>query len=385
MTTVLAASAAQPRTVPPVARVLQVVLRMTPGGTEHLVLEICKRVRHEFEVTVCCLDDEGEWAADLRAEGIEVIALRRQPGFRPGVGRRIAALAAERNIELLHCHQYSPFVYGWIASQLNRRLRVVYTEHGRLSDAPPSWKRQLVNPVLSRFNGEIVAVSHELRDYMVASRFAAGRVGVIHNGIEPGSAPSFADRVRARRALGLDDTAFVVMAVARLDPVKDFPTLIDAFAIVRAQMPRARLVIVGDGPERARLEQCAARPDVAGAVDVVGFRAGVRQLLPAADLYVSSSISEGISLTILEAMAAKVAVVATAVGGTPEVLPTAADGGILVPSRDAAGLAAAIASLERDTAGRAAIAAAGRRRLESAFTIDRMVGDYMRAYRRLLG
>src|SRR5262249_25640186 len=150
--------------------------------------------------------------------------------------------------------------------------------------------------------------------------------------------------------------------------VKDFPTLIDAFAIVRAQLPRARLVIVGDGPERARLDACAARPDVAGSVDVVGFRSGVRQLMPAADLYVSSSISEGISITILEAMAAGVAVVATAVGGTPEVLPTAADGGILVPSRDAAALAAAIVSLARDPATRAAIAAAGRRRLESAFT-----------------
>ncbi|HXI32084.1 MAG TPA: glycosyltransferase [Vicinamibacterales bacterium] len=386
MTTVLKPARAASRADSlPTARVLQVVLRMTPGGTEHLVLEICKRIRHEFEVTVCCLDDEGEWATDLRAEGIDVVALRRQPGFRPGVGRQIAALAAERRIDLLHCHQYSPFVYGWIASQLNRRLKVVYTEHGRLSDAPPSWKRRMVNPILSRFRGEIVAVSHELRDYMLDSRFAASRVGVIHNGIEPGTAPTFADRLRARHVLGLDEAAFVVMAVARLDPVKDFPTLIDAFAIVRAQLPRARLVIVGDGPERARLEACAARPDVAGSVDIIGYRAGVRQLLPAADLYVSSSISEGISITILEAMAARVAVVATAVGGTPEVLPSEAAGGVLVPSRDAAQLASAIISLERDTATRAAIAAAGRRRLESAFTIDRMVGDYMRTYRRLLG
>ena len=384
MRTVFAPTGAQPLIAPPIARVLQVVLRMSPGGTERLVLEISKRVRHQFDVTVCCLDEEGEWAGELRAEGIEVVALRRQPGFRPGVGRQIAALAAERNIDLLHCHQYSPFVYGWIASQFNRRLRVLYTEHGRLSDAPPSWKRQLVNPFLSYFKGEIVAVSHELRDYMLASRFAARRVRVIHNGIEPGAAPSFADRMRARRALGIDDQAFVVMAVARLDPVKDFPTLIDAFAIVRAQLPRARLVIVGDGPERAHLEACAARPDLVGAVDVIGFRSGVRQLLPAADLYVSSSISEGISITILEAMAARVAVVATAVGGTPEVLPTSADGGVLVPSRDPAQLASAITSLERDTASRAAIAAAGRRRLESAFTIDRMVGDYLRTYRRLL-
>jgi glycosyltransferase involved in cell wall biosynthesis len=368
----------------PTAHVMQVVLRMTPGGTERLVLELCKRVREAFNVTVCCLDDEGEWATDLRAEGIEVVALRRQSGFRPSVGRRIAALAQERHVDLLHCHQYSPFVYGWIASQLNRHLKVVYTEHGRLSDAPPSWKRRLVNPVLSHFNGEIVAVSHELRDYMLASRFAARRVGVIHNGIEPGPAPSRADRLRARRLLGVDDRAFVVMAVARLDPVKDFPTLVDAFAIVRRQLPQARLVIVGDGPERARLEACVDASNLGRSVDIIGYRAGVRQLLPAADLYVSSSISEGISITILEAMAAKVPVVATAVGGTPEVLPTVDDGGILVPSRDPGRLAAAILSVERDPAMRAAIAAAGRRRLESDFTLNRMVDEYVRTYRRLL-
>src|SRR5262249_12660989 len=104
-----------------------------------------------------------------------------------------------------------------------------------------------------------------------------------------------------------------------------------------------------------------------------------------AGLYGGSWIREGTSTRILEAMAAKVAVVATAVGGTPEVLRTAADGGILVPRRDAAQLAAAIASMERDAASRAAVAAAGRRRLESAVTIDRMIGDYMRTYRRLLG
>jgi len=175
-----------------------------------------------------------------------------------------------------------------------------------------------------------------------------------------------------------------VMAVARLDPVKDLPTLVDAFAIVRRQLPHARLVIVGDGPERARLETCVDAANLGGSVDIIGYHAGVRQLLPAADLYVSSSISEGISITILEAMAAKVPVVATAVGGTPEVLPTADDGGILVPSRDPGRLAAAILSLERDPAMRAAIAAAGRRRLEADFTLNRMVGDYVRTYRRLL-
>ena len=368
----------------PTPKVMQVVLSLTPGGTEHLVVQICKRLAPEYGTVVCCLDGEGEWAADLQARGIEVKALRRRPGFRPEVGRAIARFAAERDIDVLHCHQYSPFVYGRIAALWNRRLRIVYTEHGRLSDAPPSWKRRLVNPLLSRFDGSIVAVSHELRDYMIASRFPRQRVRVIHNGIEPAVAASPLDRRRARLLLGLDERAFVVTTVARLDPVKDLVTLLDAFADVRRRVPAARLVIVGDGPERQRLEARAGQGDLAGSVQITGYRADVRALLPAADVYASSSISEGVSITILEAMATGIPVVATAVGGTPEIL-SPGTGGILVPSRDPARMGAAIVALAEDDRRRGALAAAARRRLETSFTIDRMVDDYARSYRGLAG
>ena len=363
--------------------VLQVVLSLAPGGTERLVMEICRRSAPEFRSTVCCLDDEGAWAAELRGEGIEVIPLRRAPGFRPSVGRRIARIAEERGIRLAHCHQYSPFVYGRIASWFQPRLKLVYTEHGRLSDAAPSWKRRAVNPLLSRFDGAGVAVSHELRDYMIGAGFAADRLQVIHNGIDPGPHPSADQRLAARRLLGIADTRFVVMTVARLDPVKDLTGLLDAFARVRAQVPDARLVVVGDGPERERLERRAAMADLSGSVVMAGYRSDVRALLPAADVYVSNSISEGVSITILEAMAAAVPVVATSVGGTPEVLAGSA-GGTLVPARAPERVASAIVALARDAARRASIGAEGRRRVETAFTIDRMVGDYARIYRQLL-
>src|SRR5205823_561229 len=190
--------------------------------------------------------------------------LRRRPGFRPELGRRIARIASERRVELLHCHQYSPFVYGRIAKYWSPRLKLVYTEHGRQSDAPPPWKRRLANPMLSRGEGEIVAVSHELRGYMVAARFPGHRVRVIHNGIDVRALPSDIDRRRARRMLGLDDGMFVVASVARLDPVKDLGTLLEAFAILRRQFPHSRLVIVGDGPEYERIAERAARPDLSG-------------------------------------------------------------------------------------------------------------------------
>jgi glycosyltransferase involved in cell wall biosynthesis len=360
--------------------VLQVVLSLAPGGTERLVMELCRRIAPAFRATVCCLDDEGAWATDLRNEGVEVIALRRTPGFRPEVGRRIAQVAADRGIRLAHCHQYSPFVYGWIAAWRMPALKLVYTEHGRLSDAPPSWKRRAVNPILSRFDGTAVAVSHELRDYMIQARFSREKVEVIHNGIEPGRLPGAEDRAAARRQLGIHDSRFVVMTVARLDPVKDLVGLLDAFARFRAHVPEAKLVIVGDGPERARIEQRAAKADLEGSVVMSGYQSNVRALLPAADLYASSSISEGVSITILEAMAAGLPVVATSVGGTPEVLLNGT-GGALVPARAPERLAAAMLALAKDARRRAAAGAEARHRLETAFTIDRMVDEYARLYR----
>jgi glycosyltransferase involved in cell wall biosynthesis len=366
------------------ARILQVVLSLTPGGTERLVIDICKRLAPSFDVSVCCLDEEGAWAADARAHGVEVIALHRRDGFRPEIGRRIARLAAERRIDLLHCHQYSPFVYGRIATAWHRTLKLVYTEHGRLSDAPPTWKRRMVNPLLARFDGPIVAVSDELRRHMIDARFPAARVAVIRNGIEVGSPPSPVDRQAARQALGIDGETSIAVSVARLDPVKDFATLLDAFATVRRQLPRSRLLIVGDGPERGWMAERARQPDLEGAVDLLGYRADVRSVIAAADVYVNSSISEGISITILEAMAAGLPVVATAVGGTPEVL-TADAGGVLVPSRDPGRLASALLDLLADPDRRTAMAAAARRRLESSFTIDRMVDEYVNTYRRMLG
>jgi glycosyltransferase involved in cell wall biosynthesis len=156
----------------------------------------------------------------------------------------------------------------------------------------------------------------------------------------------------------------------------------DAFALMRRQVPASRLIVVGDGPERDRLAARASRTDLAGSVTLLGYRPDIRALLAGADVYVNSSISEGISLTILEAMAAGLPIVATAVGGTPEVI----DGttGVLVPCRNPERLGSALMALAVDGRLRVALAAAARRRLEAQFTIERMVDQYARAYRQLL-
>jgi glycosyltransferase involved in cell wall biosynthesis len=368
----------------PAIGVLHVVLSLGTGGTERLVVQICQRLQPRFRLAVCALEDPGVWAAELQSRGIDVVPLRRRPGFRPWLGRLIADIAVRYRATVLHCHHYSPFVYGAIAALLRPGLKTVYTEHGRLSDAPPSVKRRLVNPLVGRLPHAMYAVSHALRASMIAEGFPSRRLHVIHNGVDP--APPFSpfQRREARALLGVPESAFLVGTVARLDPVKDLATLIEAAARVRIAVPDIVLAIVGEGGERARLQEAAAQTGMADAVRFLGQRDDARRLLPGFDVYVNSSISEGVSLTILEAMAAGVPVVATRVGGTPEVV-TDEVSGVLVPARDPSAMAEAIHNLaaQSDRARRMGLEA--RRAVEQRFTIDRMVDQYAEVYQRLAG
>ena len=275
-------------------------------------------------------------------------------------------------------------MYGSIAALLRPQLKLVFTEHGRLSDGPPSLKRRFVNPLLGRLPGSLHSVSRALRESMVAEGFPRQRIAIIHNGVEPGPLPTPADRRSARRKLWIPEDAFVIGTIARLDPVKNLTSLIEAFATVRAQSPRSMLVVVGDGGEREMLESFAHDVGVDGAVRFLGARADARRILPAFDVYANSSVSEGVSLTILEAMAAGLPVVATKVGGTSEVIENGATG-VLVPARYPARLADALLALSWSGEYRRGLGSAARRSVEVRFALDNMVERYAVVYDRLAG
>ena len=358
-------------------RVLQVVLSLDPGGTERLVLELATRLKREIPTAVCCLDDEGEWARELEAKQIPVTALRRKQGFRPTLGRAIAAVARRHGATLIHAHHYSPFVYSCLARVLHPALQVVFTEHGRLSDAPPSTKRRVANRVLAKLPQNVFAVSHDLKQHLVDEGFPEAAVGVVYNGIDVGPPPDASARRRARERLVAAPETLVIGTIARLDPVKDLGTLIRAAAHVPTQLP-VMVAIIGDGAERESLRQLAVASGIEHAVRFIGHRDDAREWLAGCDLYVNCSISEGVSLTILEAMAAALPIVATRVGGTPEVVDESC--GRLIPARDADALAAALLDLARDPTRRQVLGRAARARVETRFTLDRMVGEYRRIY-----
>lgn len=359
-------------------RVLQLVLSLNPGGTERLVVDLARRLHADLPTAVVCLDDAGAWAAGLEAAGIPVTALRRQAGFQPGLGGAVAAAAREHKATVMHAHHYSPFVYSALARLRMPGVRLVFTEHGRLSDRGPSGKRRMVNQALRRFATNVFTVSEDVRQHLIAEGFRAEDVGVIYNGIEVGPLPHPATRVNVRHDLEVTDADLVVGTIARLDTVKDLGTLLDATASLAGTTQPVTLVVVGDGPERASLEARAAARGIEDRVRFVGHQDDARRWLAGCDVYANSSTSEGVSLTILEAMAAGLPVVATRVGGTPEVVTGGT--GVLVPSRDPQALADAIYRLGESAALRSQLGAAGRARVLEHFTIERMVNDYRRIY-----
>ena len=365
----------------PVVRVLQVVLSLHPGGTERLVVELARRLAGRATTMVCCLDEAGTWGEELATSGVPVVALGRRPGFRPRLGLRIAAAAAAHRADVIHCHHYSPFVYACVSRLAYGGARLLFTEHGRLADAPPSPRRRAANALLARLPDRVFTVSEDLRRHLVSEGFAPGQVTVVHNGIDVPPLPPPHARAEARAALGFPADALVLMTVARLDPVKDLGSLLASGSMLSEHYPGVRLAIVGDGPERPALEADAARRGLGEPERFTGHREDVRALLAAADIYVNSSTFEGVSLTILEAMAAALPVVATQVGGTPEVVT--AEAGVLVRPRDPVALAAALTRLARDEQARLALGRGGRRRVEERFTLDRMVQTYFDVYREL--
>ena len=228
---------------------VQIVLSLNAGGTERLVVDMSKLLASRANVHVLCLDEAGEWASQLSEVGITVSTLGRKPGFDVSLVKKVRAYLRKLDKPVVHCHHYTPFVYGALASLLSGPSRLIYTEHGRYDDGKPSKKRWLANQVLARLPGHFFAVSHDLRSHLAGEGFS--RMQVNHNGIDVRAVPSAAERTRVRETLGIVSDEFVVGTVARLHPVKNLGTLIRALGECDSQ---SRLVVVGDGEERGRLE-----------------------------------------------------------------------------------------------------------------------------------
>jgi glycosyltransferase involved in cell wall biosynthesis len=257
---------------------------------------------------------------------------------------------------------------------------VIHTKHGR--NQPDVARKVLLNRLASTLTDRVVAVSADAADVALhLENVPETKVVTISNGVDT-TAFRPADPRAARALLGVPAGGFHVGVVARLAAVKDHATLLEAFALLRNERPDAHLTLVGDGPERAALLDRSRALGLIGSVCFVGARRDVAALLPAFDVFALSSTSEGISLTLLEAAAAGLPIVATRVGGNAEVVLDGATGTLVSPC-DPRAFAAALAALSRRS-DRAAVGLAGRAHVERWFSVERMARAYQDLYSEVL-
>ncbi len=370
-----------------VATICQVLHGLEVGGAEVLAARLARRLNGDYRFLFVCLDDLGSLGRELRDEGFAVEVLDRRAGLDWRCARRLAEIAHRERVDVLHAHQYTPFFYCAAGRVLGRRPPVLFTEHGRHHPDYPRRKRMLANRVLLRGRDRVVAVGEAVRQALIHNEgIASGRVEVIYNGIpldrfETRLTESEWAAVRSAMGIGPEDLALI--QVARLDYLKDHATAIRTIERVARRCPRARLVIVGDGPERGAIEELVRHRSLAENVRFLGRRDDVPRLLAASDIVLLTSISEGIPLTLIEAMAAGRPVVSTRVGGVAEVVD---DGqtGLLAPPGDDAGLAELVLRLAGDPGRRGDMGRAGRRRAGSLFSERQMHDRFRKCYDEML-
>ena len=362
-----------------------VVNALNPGGTERLVVDMSRAFAREFDLMVVCLDEPGSWGQALRAEGIAVHCVWRQPGMDLGMPRKLAALFRAAGTRIVHAHQCTPWFYAALSRLRHRTPKLLVEEHGRFYPEVRNRKRALVNRALiRRLTHRFVAVSEDVRTRLERYEgLDAAQIRVIYNGVTPPAPLDPARRAALRAALGIAPGDFVVGTVGRFDPIKNLPMLLKSLAAARGHDGRIRGLLVGDGPETPRVRALLCELGLEAGVILTGYRDDARELAQCMDLFVLSSFSEGTSMALLEAMAAGVPVAVTAVGGNPEIV-AAGETGWVVPSDDSAALTAAIGQAAGDAGLRRRHADAGQRRFQEKFLFARMLDHYRDLYRELL-
>jgi sugar transferase (PEP-CTERM/EpsH1 system associated) len=363
--------------------VLHLVLDMRFGGLQRWVTDTAAMMHgEEFHVEVACLNDLGFFAEKLAERGITVTLLQKnQEHFDALCPFRLAKFLRKRDIDVLHVHT-GAFLFGAAAAAISRVPVSVYTEHGRFKT------RTLVPQLEDRISGwlidRVIAVSKELERYLVRDvGLPAHKIQTVINGIET---KRFAHRPKPVRLLdefGLSRSTRILGTVARLDEVKDQASMLTAFRAVREKFPDSRLFLVGDGPMRRALSEFIEGNGLAGFVTITGYRSDIPEFLNLFDVFLLSSLSEGTSISLLEAMASGVPPVVTRVGGNVFIVEDRVDGVLVGPGAPAE-MSDAIVQLLADDSKRRQIGDRAMQKARESFGLERMAETYAGIYLDLL-
>jgi glycosyltransferase involved in cell wall biosynthesis len=342
-------------------------------------------------------DDEFQIPEMARKLGINYVDVFDGKGIDWGCLRQLKQLLVDHRLEIVHAHDDKTLLYGWLLRFMMPSLRIMYTCHSHAVHGRSEFSslaaylkfkaRQKIQIFLmQRYPRPIVTISRDTRQRLIANGLAPADVMVLHNGIDlqvwrcEGAHPVL------REELGVAAGAVLVGTVARITYEKDLPTFFRVVQLVAAQAPGVRFAIVGDGYgdelEKARAE--VLHLGLGELIHFAGHRSDLREVYASFDIFLMTSLTEGMPNTLLEAMALGVPSVSTAVGGVPELLAHG-DGGFLAPAADAESLAGYVLQLIGDAGLRERFGARCRERIDANFSFSRRVGQMEAYYRWFAG
>lgn len=370
-------------------KVVILVHLVGPGGGETIAVESAINLDPERYDRVLCVGrwhelEEQEPAAGMlrrvQASGARILHLRRSSRFAFWAWWPLIRLLRRERVDILHGHMFGSNVWACLLGRLTRVPVVVCHEHmwsyggGRLRSLIDRW-------LIARWSDAFIAVSEQGRRSMIeVEGIRPEDVVLIRNGV-PALPPGDGDAVREE--LGIGSGQPVVVSVGFLRPEKAYEVLIEAAAQIAPSIPGLRVLIAGGGPERPRLEALIEELGLSDVVSLLGVRADVPNLLAAADVAVCCSDFEGGPLAVMEYMGAGLPVVASRVGGLPELVRDG-ETGVLVPPRDPSALAEAVAALLADPSRSQRLGEAGRELRDREYSIGAFIGRLQALYERLL-
>lgn len=361
-------------------KILHVTFNMGIGGTEQVIRQIIENSDPErFQHEILCIDGIiGALGEELQSKGIYIEYTQRKPGTDLKLAGFIRSYIRRRKVNVLHCHQYTPYFYGVLGAMFSK-TKVVLTEHGRFYPEHHSNKRRFINPLLALASTHLTAISRSTADALSEYEyFKRGKIKVIYNGIKDLKCQGHS-REQLLNELNLKNDNRYIGTISRLEPIKNQAMMLKAFHQVKKKVTKLKLVIIGDGAKMQDLKKLAITLGIEEDVIFTGFLNNPQRYISLFEIFLLSSFSEGTSMTLLEAMSLSKPCVVTNVGGNPEII-IHGETGLVVSSDDGDAFARSIMQLLADGVQKNKLGESGRLRFLKYFSAAHMIESYQSLY-----
>lgn len=364
-------------------KIMHILPSLEIGGMENALITLINEMdTHFFENQIFCFDFknyENSIQHRLKDENIPIYIFEKGDGIDYWLPIKIARILKKQKINIVHTRNFAALLYGSTAAKLAGVQGVIADIRGRIP-ADEGQKCKRLSFLVSKF----VGVSEDIKKMLKMDfKIKESKIITIYNGVQISNESQRLDITSLRTKLGLEQSDFIIGTIGRIEPVKDYSTLIRMSAPILLKYRNAKLMIVGDGSQRAELEILAQNLGISSQTIFTGYQKDISSYLQLINVFVLTSISEGISNVLLEAMAASIPVIATNVGGNPEIVSNNQTG-FLIPRNNLNQITEKIELMINNPELASNLGESGRKLVEEKFTIEKMVTEYQSLYQSII-